>query len=80
MPSRAAPAWPVGPPPSASNQDVELVGDLGGQQRLPHDGARRFAHEIIFERPPVDRDLALARSQKHPRDRGLAAARSQMLY
>src|ERR1700689_2761202 len=31
------------------DQNVEFVGGLGGQKRLPHDGSRSLAGKIIFE-------------------------------
>src|SRR5258708_3825439 len=69
-----------GPAAIGGDQNIELVGCFGGEQRLAHDCARRFARKIMFEGAAVDGDLAFAGPQKHTRHRGLAAARSQMLY
>src|SRR5262245_40809510 len=62
------------------NQNVELIGRLGGEQRLLHRSPRRLRGEIILERTTVDRDIALPRPQKDPGHRRLAASRSQILY
>ena len=61
------------------DQDIELVRQLGSEQRLAHVSARGFVCEIMLKGPVVDRDLAFAGPQKNARRRGLAAARSQML-
>jgi hypothetical protein len=56
------------------NQNVELIGGLGSQQRLAHDVPRGVVHEIVFKRSSVDLNLALTRTQKDTRDRRLAPA------
>src|SRR5579872_230017 len=56
------------------NQDVKLLRHFRGEQRLTHNGARRFIDKIMFEGPAVYRDLALARTEKNPRDGFLPAA------
>ena len=61
------------------NEDIEFVSRLSSQQGLTDDCLRSFGSEILIDRTTVNRDLTLARTQKHARHGGLSPARTQML-
>src|SRR6185295_4674893 len=60
-------------------QDVELVGHLGQQERLPDLRAQRFGREKGVESAVVDADRARAGPEKDAGGRGLATPGSVIL-
>lgn len=58
------------------DEDIKLVGRLGGEQGLPHDGAGRFRVEVVLEGAVIDGNVALTRTQENASCGGFPAAGS----
>src|SRR6266849_2025780 len=62
------------------NENIKLIGRLGGKQCLLHRAPRRLRGEIIFKRTAVHRAIALSRPHKDTSNRRLTASSSQILH
>ena len=61
------------------DQNVETIGQLRSEQRLPYIGARRLVDEIVFKWPVIDRNLTFTGPEEDTRGCGLAASGPQLL-